>query len=226
MFAWGYGFMPLKKTVWIVVLAWGAYACHPNNETKVAPDLKQGEKTYIAYCASCHSKMGEGVIQLKAPALAGLEAAYVYRQMMNFKNGVRGYVAQDTSGQQMAAIAKSISDTVMLYHVATYIDSLPSVPYPLQVAADAQNGKEIYQSICGSCHGATGQGNTKLNAPSLLGAQPWYIASQFQKFKNGWRGSHPSDKFGAQMAAITSLVNDQSVNDIIAYLQAQTPSTK
>lgn len=225
MFAWGYVLMLLKKTVQIVVLAWGGYACHQKNESR-KPDLKQGGKAYTEHCTSCHGKTGVGVVQFKAPALAGLEATYVYRQMMNFKNGVRGYAPQDTAGMQMAVIAKNWSDTAMLYHVAAYIDSLPPVTHPLRVTADAQNGKEIYQSICGSCHGSSGQGNTKLNAPSLLGSQPWYIASQFQKFKNGWRGSHPSDQFGAQMAAITSLVNDQSVNDIIAYLQALNPSTK
>ncbi|MBS1487229.1 MAG: c-type cytochrome [Bacteroidetes bacterium] len=215
--------MMLRKFLLIALTGLGACANPSKNQSATfTPDSKAGAKAYTEHCASCHGQLGEGVLQLQSPALGGLDAAYVYRQMMNFKNEYRGHAPQDTLGQQMATIAKNILDTLMLRNISAYVEQLSLPQYPHQANADAKNGKEIYQSICGSCHGSSGKGNPKFNAPALVGLQPWYITGQFKKFKNGWRGSHPADKWGAQMAAITSLVNDeQSIYDVVAYLQTE-----
>jgi cytochrome c oxidase subunit 2 len=46
------------------------------------------------------------------------------RQLMYFRDGIRGTHAEDTSGQQMAAIAKILTDDQMIADVVAYISEL------------------------------------------------------------------------------------------------------
>ena len=45
----------------------------------------------LAGCAACHGANGQGNQALGAPPLAGQDAAYLARQLNNFKAGRRGY---------------------------------------------------------------------------------------------------------------------------------------
>ena len=47
----------------------------------------------------------------------------------------------------------------------------------------------------------------------------WYLQRQISNFKQGIRGSHPKDYYGFQMEMMaSSVVDDQTANDIIAYI--------
>ena len=62
--------------------------------------------------------------------------------------------------------------------------------------------------------------NESLGAPSFLHQHDSYLATQLYKFKNGLRGTHPDDVYGAQMAAMASTLADSAaVNDVIAYIR-------
>jgi cytochrome c oxidase subunit 2 len=185
------------------------------------PNLEQGKTTYETSCKACHGTNGEGNLQMKSPALANLDGDYLLRQFKNFKNAVRGGVAADTLGSQMATIAKTLDDTLVIRNMIAYIDSLSPVKSVEKLSGDWKNGERVYQGLCGSCHGPEGKGNVKLNAPQLNGLSSWYLKSQFNKFKNGQRGLHPADKFGAQMVAIVTVLKDEkSVDDVITYLRS------
>ena len=56
-------------------------------------------------CIVCHGDAGQGGVTSGAPALAGQDEAYLIRQLRNFRDGVRGAVAGDDQGMQMAAMA-------------------------------------------------------------------------------------------------------------------------
>ena len=44
--------------------------------------------------------------------------------------------------------------------------------------------------------------------------------TQLYKFKNGLRGTHPDDTYGAQMAAMASTLADTTaMHDVIAYIR-------
>ena len=51
-------------------------------------NLLAGESSY-AVCSSCHGVNGEGNQAMHAPALAGMDAEYMRRQLRHFKRGVR-----------------------------------------------------------------------------------------------------------------------------------------
>ena len=58
-----------------------------------------------AACVACHGAAGEGNAALQAPALAGQDAAYLERQLVNYKRKVRGGDPRDTLGAQMGPMA-------------------------------------------------------------------------------------------------------------------------
>lgn len=105
-------------------------------------------------------------------------------------------------------------------------DNVPDVSSE-KAAADAlqalqqtssADGKALY-AACAACHGGSGEGNAVLNAPSLLNQQDWYLIRQLNGFRNGIRGSHPQDGYGAQMQAIAkTLPDDAAVNAVVSYI--------
>jgi cytochrome c oxidase subunit 2 len=155
---------------------------------------------------------------MNAPANGGQDEWYVSRQLMNFRAGTRGAHAEDVFGAQMRPMALTLADDQAVHDVAAYVASLPLPKPPVTVQGDAAAGKNAY-TVCVACHGAQGEGNVSLNAPRLANQHDWYIVRQLQNFKNGIRGTHQNDVYGAQMRPMAmTLVNDQAVNDVAAYI--------
>ena len=92
------------------------------------------------------------------------------------------------------------------------------------VAAQAQDieaGKKTWDSVCVACHGANGEGNKAMNAPANGGQEAWYVARQLKNFKEGIRGTHEKDSFGAQMRPMAmTLADDDAINNVAAYLES------
>jgi len=82
-------------------------------------DLKNGNSYYQGKCGACHGGQGQGNVSLQAPKLAGIDTAYLKRQMENFSKGIRGSHEQDKLGRQMAMMAKTTSgkelDDILYY---------------------------------------------------------------------------------------------------------------
>ncbi|MES1263556.1 MAG: c-type cytochrome [Peristeroidobacter soli] len=89
--------------------------------TPARGDLHNGNNQYQGKCGSCHGTRAEGNAALKAPRLAGLDAAYIKRQFAHFRDGVRGTNAQDIPGRQMAMMAKTLATERDLDDVIAYI---------------------------------------------------------------------------------------------------------
>lgn len=91
--------------------------------------------------------------------------------------------------------------------------------------AGVKEGKALFVA-CQACHGAKGEGNKALNAPSLVNQSPWYIKRQLLGFKSGARGKHPDDIFGQQMAAIaTTIADEAAVDALVSYIDKLPNST-
>lgn len=88
---------------------------------------------------------------------------------------------------------------------------------------DPEKGKTWY-GTCAACHGQAGEGNQALNSPALAGQGAWYLKAQINKFKNGQRGAHPDDTYGAQMRPMAmTLASDEAVADVAAYIATFEP---
>ncbi len=86
-------------------------------------DVADGKNRY-AVCATCHGAKGEGNDALNAPALAGQHDWYVARQVMSFKNGLRGVHPKDVPGMQMKPMAMTLPDAAAVKNVAAYVATL------------------------------------------------------------------------------------------------------
>jgi len=186
---------------------------------------EEGRPLYAA-CKACHGDYGQGNSKLNASALANTDSWYLYRQLMNFRKGIRGYLLADTHGVQMAAFAASIRDSISVNHLIAYIDDMPEAPLRNTLTGDIKKGERTYQSICGSCHGPQGRGNEAMHDPRLNGLDDWYLKRQVFNFKNSLRGAHPQDIYGSQMVPMATLLkDDQSINDVIAYIRSGIPTS-
>jgi cytochrome c oxidase subunit 2 len=191
-------------------------------QARATADAAAGGALY-AVCSACHGPEAEGNPALNAPKLAGQQPWYLHRQLKNFQKGLRGAQAGDTYGTQMTAFAATLADDAAIENVLAYIAGLPDHPAPKTVAGDAARGAALYP-VCAACHGATGQGVWTQSAPRLSQMSDWYLVRQLQNFKQGVRGVHRQDFYGAQMAAMSDTLKDErAINDLVAYINSLPP---
>jgi cytochrome c oxidase subunit 2 len=187
-----------------------------------APCPEEGAALY-APCAACHGNDGAGKNELSSPALAGLTEAQLLRQLRHFATGQRGAHPADTSGAQMAAMAKTLPDDTAIKAVACHVARLPqlnadSAP-PLQLSGGrAAEGAKTF-GFCAGCHGADARGSVAVGAPGLVFQSDAYLLRQLQAFQQGWRGHDVNDEPGTQMVNAAEWVRDeQARRDVLAYL--------
>ena len=185
--------------------------------SRVAGNAAIGAAQY-AVCAACHGPQGEGVHAMNAPKIAGQSDWYLKRQILSYKNGLRGVHQDDTFGQQMIGMVATLADEAAVDNVVAHIATLPDNSLKATVEGDVENGKSIY-AVCAYCHGGDGMGIQALNAPRIAGSSDWYMARQLDNFKTGVRGAHPKDYYGYQMGLLSiTLRDEQAINDVIAYI--------
>lgn len=179
-----------------------------------------GAQLYAQKCSVCHGVAAQGNPQLGSPALAGQDAAYLERQLHNFKNGIRGSDDADTYGKQMAASVSLVGESDWPL-VSAYLATLEPGSSTAS-EGDAELGYKVFQGTCSGCHGADGQGNPALHAPRIAGLEPEYLLRQITHFQTGVRGANAEDRFGRQMAMMASTIRDpEQVKAIIAFLTAK-----
>jgi cytochrome c oxidase subunit 2 len=87
-------------------------------------------------------------------------------------------------------------------------------------AADPHAGAARY-AVCTACHGDSGEGNPALNAPRIAGQDAGYVQRQLHAFRDGLRGAHERDAFGAQMRAFAAMLpDDAAIRDLSAYVES------
>lgn len=184
-------------------------------------DSVAGSEIYDT-CVPCHGADGAGDHSLNAPPIAGLPEWYVAEQLTNFKGAIRGYHPDDPEGHKMRPMARTLRSEVQVASVAKYVASLaPAHVASALAGGNATTGAERYNGLCVACHGADAKGNPDLKAPPLVGQADWYMVSQLHKFKDGWRGAHPDDVWGAQMRAMSmTLEDEQAMKDVVAYIRS------
>lgn len=207
--------------------AWlAAQPTFADTQARPAGTATAGAATY-AICAACHGAQGEGNQALNAPKLAGANDWYIRKQIANFQQGLRGTDPRDTTGVQMAPMARTLATPQMLANVVAYIGTLPDAPpEPTLVDGDPERGRNIYMT-CALCHGEDGQGRWTTNAPRLAGMSDWYLANQLGYFRQGIRGAHDEDIYGEQMRMVSGMFGtddsgdvDQAIADVIAYINS------
>lgn len=106
------------------IIDWvGSWEYTPAEVTITDGDAARGQQLYQT-CAACHGTEGEGNEAMNAPALAGQNDWYLMNQLVNFKEGYRGYDAQDRYGTQMGMMAQGIPDQSAMKDIVSYINTI------------------------------------------------------------------------------------------------------
>jgi cytochrome c553 len=171
-------------------------------------------------CTSCHGDQGRAGPDGYYPRLAGKPAAYLYNQLLNFRDGKRSYPL-------MTGLLDSLSDSYLL-EMAQYFSAL-DLPYPAPrpTAVDAatlargktlatQGDRVLGLPACTQCHGTRLTG-TLPNVPALLGLPRDYINAQLGRWQTGQRRTAAPDC----MAHIAKALSPADVSAVASWLSAQ-----
>lgn len=173
-------------------------------------------------CTACHGEQGRAGPDGYYPRLAGKPAGYLYKQLLNFREGRRHYAP-------MNALLAPLSDSYLL-EIAQHFAG-QDVPYPAPKTATApthvlERGKQLVSRgdkaskipACVQCHGEKLTG-TQPGTPGLLGLPRDYLIAQLGGWQTGQRRAHSPDCMGdiarqlssADVAAVTHWLSAQPV---------------
>ncbi len=170
----------------------------------------------LPLCQSCHGESLQGNQSLQAPLLSGLSQWYLYRQMQNYREGIRGNHPEDIFGQSMRLSVINLKD-IEVQALAEYISKINADKQKTSINADIETGKFVFEH-CISCHGEFGEGDQTIGAPKLSGQSDWYLYQQMINFQKGIRGNHQDDLYGRQMKEMAEMYNEQMLRDVVSYI--------
>lgn len=178
-------------------------------------DAKRGaEKAEL--CESCHGTLPGGVESTR-PNLRGQLATYLYKQLQDYKSGVR---ANDV----MQGVTETLNDKDMA-EIAAYYAAEPapaqgaSTPVPEHIEQLVTDGdpKRIL-TPCKVCHGGSGQGQP-LDNPALAGQAASYLEQTLLAYKSSTR---KNDNFG-RMRTLAARLSDEEIKGLAGYFSAMKP---
>jgi cytochrome c oxidase subunit 2 len=179
-------------------------------------EMKAPDASVFFACKSCHGEQGLGNEALAAPAIAGMNADYLARQLRHYRDGLRGDTLEDLNGRQMGLIAAILTEDDFILELALYVASMQRAKPVTTLPAPDPSAAEIY-ARCAVCHGADAEGNAD-HGLALAWLDDWYIASQLKNFRNGIRGNAATDLAGQQMAAAAIGLTDEEIEQVSAYI--------
>ncbi|MBP6582888.1 MAG: c-type cytochrome [Chromatiaceae bacterium] len=175
------------------------------------PDMERG-KALNRQCALCHGFHGQGVLGGKYPRLAGLPEYYLVGMMDKYKDGTLDYQAMTVVGG-----LRNLSDAD-LQSLAAYLSDIDlaavsPLDIPTPEGADLENGEDLFQGDCKSCHGRKAEGMKRKESPPLAGQYSEYLLRQIAMFKKKER-IHANDEEDETFEEY----EPQQIKDILAYI--------
>jgi cytochrome c553 len=169
-------------------------------------DAKQGEALADQYrCAKCHNDNGISD-DPEIPSIAGQRATYFYKQLQDFKGGVR-------DNRDMYKATRKLSDDDMA-HLATWFSTLDR--------ADMVGGAPmLVMKECDSCHDneIIEEDNTIEVAPIIRGQVRAYLETSMQQFRDV---SRANDLF-KRMQSVTHKLEQEEIVRLARFYGAADP---
>lgn len=176
--------------------------------------VDKGNKKGALPCASCHGENGGGLAAANFPRLAGLDSAYLAKQLNDYQSGERLNLV-------MAPHAKALN-AQEIEAVSNYYASQTAAVVAVQEDAKILAlGKKLvndglYQKDlpgCAKCHGpdATGAGSS---FPALAGQHAGYISNQLTAWQQNSRKNDPNQ----MMKAVADRMTKPEIEASALYL--------
>ncbi len=202
----------MKKQVFSLLALLGIATFSHLTTAQSSGDPQAGEQL-TAVCASCHGPDGNSEVTAN-PKLAGQNANYTFKQLMDIKNGAREV-------PQMSGMLSNLDEQDLRDIAAYYAEqevTMKAVDPELlelgeQIYRDGIDGLEV--AACSACHSPTGQGNAPAGYPMLSGQHPEYIAAQMRAFQAGER---TNDGTGSPMQVVSERLTDREIEAVASYV--------
>lgn len=176
----------------------------------------QGNGKGATACIVCHGADGAGMAAAGFPLLAGLNSAYMEKQLHDFNSANR-------RNSTMTSIARALSDKE-IKAVAAYFANMKPAASSSQSSVDdklMKEGKTLAEKgnwsndvpACFACHGvgASGIGD---HFPALAGQHASYIEQQIKSWRNGQRKNDPNQL----MKGVAMRLSDVEIKAVSSYL--------
>jgi cytochrome c553 len=220
----------MKKIIFSLLLGASMF----NTAVAVEGDAAAG-KTKSAMCGACHGATGVNP-NPTYPDLAGQHAAYIAKQLADFKSGARtdmmmapmaaslseqdmadlgAFFASQKRGGEQAAATEGDSAVATTAAPAGNVEIVTSTSAKAIYAGDVKSGQEK-SAMCVACHGADGNSVVPMY-PKLAGQSANYLAKQLADFKSGAR-------VDPVMVGMVAGLSSADMDDLAAYYAVQTPS--
>ena len=199
----------MKKHVLVFVSA--LFAASIANVGLAQGDAAAGQAK-SALCATCHGADGNSELAVN-PKLAGQNASYLMKQLMDYKSGAR-------VNPTMSAMVASLSDQDIADIAAWYSSQEPTLqgadPASLELGESIYRGgnRELSVAACSACHSPSGKGNAPAGFPALSGQHPEYTLLQLKAFRSGERANDDS----AMMRSIVERLTDAELEALASYV--------
>ena len=172
-------------------------------------------------CASCHGVEGQGGAAAGIPRVAGLDAAYLARQLQAFATPSR-------QNPIMSPIAARLDADARRDIAAFYASLPPKAVHAPRSAAQSTAGVALAESgdwsenipPCASCHGRDGLG-VGAAFPALAGQNAHYITNAIGAWASGSRSDDPQGLMGG----IAKRLSPDQVAAVAAYYAALSPAS-
>lgn len=205
----------LSTSVAALFFAITAHASEGGSAQSYQGDPAKGKEIATTVCAACHGPDGNSPTNAY-PKLAGQHAAYLYKQMKEFKAGADGKPIRVNA--IMNGMIAPYSDEQMK-DLAAYFASQKSsggetkresltLGQKLWRAGDAAKGVPA----CAGCHGPAGTG-LPAQFPRLAGQYPEYTEAQLKAFRNEERANDPNK----MMRMIAIKMTDKEIKAVADY---------
>lgn len=204
----------------LALLAWPMTAAHAVDAATIT---QEGNGKGAAPCMACHGSDGGGQAAAGYPRLAGLDAAYLQKQLDDFASGAR-------NNPVMQPTATALSEDER-HAMAAYYSKLP-VPKAATPAADMLASDSAGALLatrgdwnrgvpgCVQCHGPAGSG-VGANFPPLAGQPAGYIEAQLKAWQQGTRQNDPLQL----MQHLSASLSAQEIQSVATWFSAQPVST-
>lgn len=103
--------------------------------------------------------------------------------------------------------------------IALLLSGLTSTATAQQYAAIDTSVQPLSNKICATCHGAYGQGNPVVGAPSLAGLESWYLKAQLIKFRDSIRGEQKDYIPAHEMRAAVAEMSEAEMDEVVAFIE-------
>lgn len=206
--------MPSKSLRLAILLAAIAMQHSPLYAQNLTGDAARGKiRSKVELCQECHGEAGVGLPR-HVPKLAGQWAAYIRKQLNDFRSGARKHeimsvMVEGLSQQDIADIAAYFSGSPHWPGEGDNFDALGQTLF-----ADGDRARAL--PACSGCHGGKGGGadDARTPAPAIGGQREAYLASQLFSWKAGDRhNSHNS-----VMNGIARKLHDGEIEALAKYI--------